>query len=40
MSDLETFGDDSIFANYYTGEGNSGLGTYYQNFTVWTAAGG
>ena len=36
LSDLETFGDVSIFASYYTGEGNSGLGTYYENFTVWT----
>ena len=36
LSDLETSGDVSIFANYYTGEGDSVLGTYYENFTVWT----
>ena len=40
LSDLETSGDVSIFANYHTGEGDSGLGTYYQDFTVWVPDGG
>ena len=40
LSDLETSGDVSIFANYHTGEGDSGLGTYYQDFTVRVPDGG
>ena len=40
LSDLELFGDVSIFANYHTDDGLEGYGTYYENFTVWTPSSG